>query len=98
MWIAELDEPIVLVDDDRLRPIGREVEVVGARSGDRADLLARRGVDLAQPVAAGVVHEQVAQIPRRRDVVGRSPDIQDVHDLERERIDDVDRSVVRVGT
>ena len=91
MRIAEVESLPGLGDDDRVAPVGREVEVVGiGRPGSASARAARPRVDRREAVAEVVVDVQGAQVVRRRDVLRQRADAEVVDDLERALIDDVD--------
>ena len=76
MGVVEVEALVVLGDDDGVLPVGGEVEVVGV--GDRDPLADGAGlrVDRGQPVARGLVGDDVErlQVVGRHDVLRFVPD------------------------
>ena len=83
-----------VVDDDRLRTVEREVQVVRIGDVDVPNWLRGVLVDDGQLGAAHVVDVEAREIPVRRDVLRAEADLESADDLEGLRVDD--RHVARV--
>ena len=92
--IHEIQTVVVLRDVDRLRPVGREVQVVRVLDPvDDPGQLARARVDHGQLVRPVDVDVEPAHVPRRGHVLGERSisQIDPPHDAEGLRIDHLDR-------
>ena len=77
-----------VLDDDRLRAIGGEVEVVWGRDADGLDRPLGTWIDDGQRVAVHVIDVQELEIPVRRDVLWQAANSEAADDPEGGRIND----------
>src|SRR5439155_25907818 len=82
---------------DGLGAVRREIEVVRVRNVDRSRRPAGVDVDHGQAARALVLDVQLAQVPRRGDVVGDLPDGELIDHLKGRGADHFDVAVYRVG-
>ena len=94
--VAEVEALQALGDDDRAAAVRREVEVVRIGDGPRAATTSGSRIDRRQRVALVAVDPERVQVPRRRDVLWLGRNAEAADDLERLRIDLVDRVALRL--